>query len=187
MGNRNPAKGFIKGFLNLYYSNLYIYPEHNIIFSSSRTRHCFSLVPPPALPRSFQPWITLTSTSLRVPLTLLSRLQCKQQLQLESRPSTSIMVQLTILKSIRLQWGCLFFAIELFQLKLTLSLVLHPRHKLNYFKKAKWDAEWIDAARQIVRDEFERSYQRDFSATVTDAVSFILSDGFPLPNNLGNH
>ena len=37
-------------------------------------------------------------------------------------------------------------------------LVLHPRHKLDYFKKAGWKDEWITAARQIVRDEFERSY-----------------------------
>ena len=38
------------------------------------------------------------------------------------------------------------------------STSLTPRHKLNYFKKAGWNEEWITAARQIVRDEFERSY-----------------------------
>jgi len=36
-------------------------------------------------------------------------------------------------------------------------LVLHPRHKLKYFKKHNWEATWIDTARQIVRDEFDRS------------------------------
>ena len=80
-----------------------------------------------------------------------TRLQCKQWLQLESRPSTSIMVQLTIPKSIGLQWGCLFCAIKLFQLKLTLSLVLHLCHKLNYFKKAKWDAEWSHTSEILVQ------------------------------------
>ena len=37
-------------------------------------------------------------------------------------------------------------------------LVLHPRHKLNYFKNAQWEDEWIRAARQLVRDEFDLSY-----------------------------
>jgi hypothetical protein len=39
--------------------------------------------------------------------------------------------------------------------------VLHPHHKLDYFKSAKWDDEWIETAKQIVRDEFERTY-KDF-------------------------
>jgi hypothetical protein len=44
-------------------------------------------------------------------------------------------------------------------LRLTRRVVLHPPHKLNYFKAAKWDKEWIDTARQIVRDEYERTYK----------------------------
>jgi len=35
------------------------------------------------------------------------------------------------------------------------SLVLHPRHKLQYFKTAGWEEDWIEAAEQIVRDEFD--------------------------------
>jgi len=37
-------------------------------------------------------------------------------------------------------------------------LVLHPRHKLHYFKSAGWQPEWIETARSIVRDEFDRTY-----------------------------
>jgi hypothetical protein len=37
-------------------------------------------------------------------------------------------------------------------------LVLHPRHKLKYFERAGWEAEWITAAEEIVCAEFERSY-----------------------------
>ena len=37
-------------------------------------------------------------------------------------------------------------------------LVLHPRHKLKYFENAGWEEDWIDTARQIVRDEFDRTY-----------------------------
>jgi len=36
--------------------------------------------------------------------------------------------------------------------------VLHPRHKLTYFKAAGWEDEWINAAEQIIRDEFEWKY-----------------------------
>ncbi|PPQ81292.1 hypothetical protein CVT26_015194 [Gymnopilus dilepis] len=39
-----------------------------------------------------------------------------------------------------------------------IAMVLHPRHKLEYFKKHGWEALWIDTARQIVREEFNRSY-----------------------------
>ena len=37
-------------------------------------------------------------------------------------------------------------------------LVLHPRHKLHYFKTAGWEEEWIDMAHNIVREEFDRTY-----------------------------
>jgi hypothetical protein len=36
--------------------------------------------------------------------------------------------------------------------------VLHPRHKLQYFKNAGWEEEWVETARNIVRDEFDRTY-----------------------------
>src|ERR1700722_769396 len=37
--------------------------------------------------------------------------------------------------------------------------VLHPRHKLAYFKSAGWEPEWIATAEEVVRAKFERSYQ----------------------------
>jgi len=37
-------------------------------------------------------------------------------------------------------------------------LVLHPRHKLHYFKNAGWPNEWIERAEEIVRTEFNQSY-----------------------------
>jgi hypothetical protein len=36
--------------------------------------------------------------------------------------------------------------------------VLHPSHKLEYFKAASWDDEWIETAEELVRSEFERTY-----------------------------
>lgn len=38
-------------------------------------------------------------------------------------------------------------------------IVLHPRHKLEYFKKAGWEASWIKAAEEILRVEYDRSYR----------------------------
>jgi hypothetical protein len=37
-------------------------------------------------------------------------------------------------------------------------LVLHPRHKLDYFKRNKWDDTSINAACDSVQDAFDQSY-----------------------------
>jgi hypothetical protein len=53
--------------------------------------------------------------------------------------------------------------------------VLHPRHKLAYFKTARWEEEWIETAASLVREEFERSYLEvdidDGDAIVVDAAA----------------
>ena len=36
--------------------------------------------------------------------------------------------------------------------------VLHPRHKLQYFKKAGWEESWIKTSHDIVRTEFDQTY-----------------------------
>ena len=38
-------------------------------------------------------------------------------------------------------------------------LVLHPWRKLSYFKTAKWESEWIQVAKAIIRSEYECSYK----------------------------
>lgn len=43
-------------------------------------------------------------------------------------------------------------------LMLALPIVLHPGHKLEYFRDNDWDEEWIDAAKEITRKEYERKY-----------------------------
>jgi hypothetical protein len=37
-------------------------------------------------------------------------------------------------------------------------LVLHPQHKLHYFKTAGWEPKWIKAAHDILWEEFDRTY-----------------------------
>src|SRR5271154_3203981 len=58
----------------------------------------------------------------------------------------------------RIAMGRLFFNISLFIYLLMRIIVLHPRHKLHYFKNAGWDEEWITTAKTIVRAEFNRFY-----------------------------
>src|ERR1700722_19486145 len=37
---------------------------------------------------------------------------------------------------------------------------LHPRHKLQYFRDAGWENDWIMTAERIIRDRFETDYCR---------------------------
>jgi hypothetical protein len=41
--------------------------------------------------------------------------------------------------------------------------VLHPRHKLQYFRNAGWTEEWITTSLKIVRDRFESVYMAAFA------------------------
>ena len=40
--------------------------------------------------------------------------------------------------------------------------VLHPHHKLAYFRKLKWSSDWVDLAEALVCEEFERNYTAIF-------------------------
>ncbi|KAF8814220.1 hypothetical protein BYT27DRAFT_7082723 [Phlegmacium glaucopus] len=40
-----------------------------------------------------------------------------------------------------------------------IAMVLHPQHKLNYFKKAGWEEAWVERSEDLVHTEFERSYK----------------------------
>jgi hypothetical protein len=46
------------------------------------------------------------------------------------------------------------------------DIVLHPRHKLHYFKAAGWEQEWIDTAEEIVRNEFKQNYAMSIMSPV---------------------
>ena len=50
---------------------------------------------------------------------------------------------------------CFYYSVIKFSYML---LVLHPRHKLTYFENAGQEDEWADRAKEIVRDEFDKSY-----------------------------
>lgn len=44
--------------------------------------------------------------------------------------------------------------------------VLHPRHKIRYFKEAGWSSEWIETARQLVEDVYNNSYASRHASAV---------------------
>jgi hypothetical protein len=72
-------------------------------------------------------------------------------------------------------------------------LVLHPKYKLKYFEKLKWEDDWVKTVDEIVREEFKRNYEeyrlRDpkTSQSLGGKVSIIfitivsLFQGFPVP------
>ena len=61
---------------------------------------------------------------------------------------------------------------------ISLSIVLHPSHKLTYLQNAGWSEEWIATAKEIVKTEFERAYAqidgKDGGEDVVPSVSLTL-------------
>jgi len=55
-------------------------------------------------------------------------------------------------------------------------LVLHPQHKLEYFKKNGWHDSWIKVAYDIVCKEFDRSYASMELALEGDDAEVSLED-----------
>jgi len=56
-----------------------------------------------------------------------------------------------------------------------LLLVLHPRHKFQYFKNAGWEEAWITTAQSIVRDEYDHTYAfMDIGDTLSNEVRLLI-------------
>lgn len=62
-----------------------------------------------------------------------------------------------------------------------LYTVLHPRHKLSYFKAARWEDDWIQTAESLVRNEFERSYLSVDTNSDAGSVEEVLGAGNDKP------
>jgi hypothetical protein len=63
-----------------------------------------------------------------------------------------------------------------------IAMVLHPGMKLEYFKRAEWEADWIEQAESLVRDEYMSSYQAKSNAT--QAAPVVTGD--PSNNNFAD-
>jgi len=57
---------------------------------------------------------------------------------------------------------------KIYDFIISLCLVLHPQHKLEYFRQAGWTLEWIDTAELLVWDEYECSYMSAASSDSED-------------------
>ena len=70
---------------------------------------------------------------------------------------SAITIKLITPRFTGLQWVCVLLLYNLYSYTLLL-LVLHPWHKLKYFKTAGWEEYWINEAEAIVHAEFDKSY-----------------------------
>ena len=52
---------------------------------------------------------------------------------------------------------------------LSVVTVLHPQYKLEYFKAANWEQEWIEIAENILRIEFSSNYEGSVNLEVPDS------------------
>ncbi|KIK19179.1 hypothetical protein PISMIDRAFT_108170 [Pisolithus microcarpus 441] len=52
-----------------------------------------------------------------------------------------------------------------------IAMVLHPLHKLEYFKQAKWEVAWIDGAHDLVRNTYNLSYASCYINNDMDLMS----------------
>ncbi|KAJ3498251.1 hypothetical protein NLJ89_g10242 [Agrocybe chaxingu] len=64
-----------------------------------------------------------------------------------------------------------------------IAMILHPRHKLSYFRTASWPQEWIDTAEDLLRSEFERSYRLEELSEDEDMGD--IGDEVVRPSNAG--
>lgn len=48
------------------------------------------------------------------------------------------------------------------------DIVLHPKFKLTYFNKENWESEWIDTARQLLREEWNKYYKPTIDPSFLD-------------------
>ncbi|KAG2094203.1 uncharacterized protein F5147DRAFT_585092, partial [Suillus discolor] len=63
-----------------------------------------------------------------------------------------------------------------------IAMVLHPRHKLAYFKSTGWEEDWVTTAETLVREEFEHAYQDmeieedDIDSMVVNSATNLVTD-----------
>jgi N-acetylmuramoyl-L-alanine amidase CwlA len=56
-----------------------------------------------------------------------------------------------------------------------ISMVLHPGMKLEYFCQHKWEDDWIEEAKNLVREEYISSYEsKETASTATKPVSHLV-------------
>lgn len=124
---------------------------------SSRTPRSFSHMEPRTLQLWSWPWTTLTvflelslnPLSTLFPSTLPWSWEKKRSIDITTRPITW--------RFIGLWWVCTVLLFTSFQPECLWS-VLHPHHKLAYFRTQDWEDHWVQTAHDLVREEFNHLY-----------------------------
>ncbi|KAI1782429.1 hypothetical protein LXA43DRAFT_905789 [Ganoderma leucocontextum] len=62
-----------------------------------------------------------------------------------------------------------------------LAMILHPQHKLEYFKQLKWPKAWQDTARDLVEAEYAANYAGQFDGPQDVGDQMSVGDGTPPP------
>ncbi|KIK15264.1 hypothetical protein PISMIDRAFT_115423 [Pisolithus microcarpus 441] len=64
-----------------------------------------------------------------------------------------------------------------------IAMVLHPHHKLEYFRQVKWEADWIKMAGELVHCNYDSLY---VSCDIHEDVGSPSSDGEERKDRLNN-
>jgi len=66
-----------------------------------------------------------------------------------------------------------------------IAMVLHPGMKLDYFRQAEWEADWVDEAESLVRNEYISHYENKDMPKQTDTTDAATDAGTDF-NDFGN-
>lgn len=74
------------------------------------------------------------------------------------------------------------FCLTVFRSILIISffVVLHPKFKMTYFNKENWQPDWIDTARQLLRDEWNKYYKPTIDVSFLEEAGPTMSSSNPV-------
>jgi len=131
-------------------------------------RHYSFLMQHLTSPTLFLPWTSSMIAWQPKQTTQPSPLRFDQPLDLQKKHSTTIIHRQMTWRHTELQWvSVIIISIVVANF---FGPVLHPQYKLKYFKGAKWEQEWIDTTKELVRTQFNRSYCKAGGAGVDKAT-----------------
>jgi hypothetical protein len=125
----------------------------------SKTQHSFSLVM--AFQTSLLSFLWTISTRFLLPMLLTPNIQAV--LTMGKKTLNCYYSKTDLSEVYRIAMGtCLHIHMTL-HTHFAILPVLHPRHKLQYFRNAGWMEEWITTSLKIVQDQFESVYMAVFA------------------------
>jgi hypothetical protein len=65
-----------------------------------------------------------------------------------------------------------------------IAMILHPGMKLDYFRNQKWEEDWIEQAKTLVREVYAAKYEKATEASTSQDSTTKGDDGFASFGNL---